>query len=607
MFSQLQSHTRTKSMKTSEKGNEKKILTEKKIVIVNPWDNKFTDLYVRYFKNDNEVQLIKPQHEKKLIQVLNWADLVWSQWANEWLVAISKMSFDATLVTHIHSFEILARDLIKNVLWERVDGIIFVADHIRENANRLWPQYVNNVSQTTIYNSVDLLEYPLRDVKSGKKIGYVGYINHKKGVELLLQCIKAAVALDKEYTLHIAGTFQETRFEVYMLHMLEEMELKDNVFFHGWVRNIPNWLKSINYIISTSPWEGCPMNLIEAMACGVKPLIHNWQGSKRLFPNKFIFNTIDEFIILLKNNSCDSKENRAIVETAFNAERNIPKIDKFLSDSISDRLNNNLSTISEDKKIDNLLNHADRRPKDTNIECNSVSNPKKQSINFYQRLASTIELSSNRKEFTVEFCRGKRVLHIGCVDAGLMDERIKGNNFLHYQIGKVAKKLIGADIDQDGLKLLSEEGFEVYKLDLENDFELLRKLSRKVDIIVIPEVIEHLKNMGQALDNIKSCGFSGDILISTPNAFSFRAYKILGNCIELVHPDHNCYFSPTTLKTALLKNGFIIKRLIMYYWKTNDSIGKELQKIVTECPYYGEGMIAIIKDQLYINEKKYKD
>ena len=600
MNSEIQSHKEIRSMKKFGKENTKKKLIGKKIVIVNPWDNKFTDLYVRYFKKNNEVQLIKPQQEKNLSQAIEWADLVWSQWANEWLATLSKLNFNATLVTHIHSYEILAQAFIKNVKWERVGGIIFVADHIRKNANKLWHKYIKNVSQTTILNSVDLFEYPIQDVKPGKKIGYVGFINHKKGVELLIQCIKAAVDLDKEYTLHIAGSFQEKRFEFYMFHMIEEMGLKDNVIFHGWVKHIPNWLKSINYIISTSPWEGCPMNLIEAMACGVKPLIHNWQGAKNLFPKEFIFNTIEEFKFLLKDPNFDSKEIRSIVELSFNADINIPKIEDYLIDSINNRLRKTISNRPEKMKNENSIHYITSKPKNSNIEFKTVNVLDKQGLTFYQHLSRKVELSSNRKEFTVEFCRGKRVLHIGCVDAGIMDERITGNNFLHYQIGKVANKLIGVDVETEGLKRLSEEGFEVYKLDLENDFEILQNLSKKVDVIVIPEVIEHLNNIGKAFHNIKSCGFGGEILISTPNAFSFRAYKILGKCVELVHPDHNCYFSPTTLRTILLKNGFSIKRLVMYYWKTEDATGKELHKIVTECPYYGEGMIVIIKDQLFM-------
>jgi glycosyltransferase involved in cell wall biosynthesis len=582
-----------------DENESEKMLIDKKIAIINPWKNKFTDLYFKYFQKNNNVQLVNPQSNKDLIQVIQWADLVWSQWSNEPLINISKQNFKATLVTHIHSYEILMPQLIKNVEWNRVDGIIFVSDHIRENANRLWSQEIKNVTQTTIYNSVDLSEYPFRYVLPGKNIGYVGYINHKKGVGLLLQCIKAIVDFDPEYNFHIAGSFQETRFEVYMRHMIEQMGIKDKIVFHGWVENIPDWLKTMNYIISTSPWEGCPMNVIEAMACGIKPLIHNWQGAKDLFPEKYVFNTVDECLSIIREKTYNSEEIRNVVEYSFNAERNVTMIERYLSDCMISHIKKQHQNSSKSVQLANPRTFdkpISKLEKERNC---SVSETKKQAINFYQPLEKTVQLSSNRKDFTVDFCRGKNVLHIGCVDAGIMDERIQGNNFLHYQIGSVAKKTIGADIETKGLKKLASEGYEVYKINLENDIDLLKELAGRVDVIVIPEVIEHLNNVGKALDNIKSCSFKGDILLSTPNAFSFRTFKLIGKCVEMIHPDHNYYFSPTTLRTILYKHGFSVERLVMYYWPTNDLIGKELQKFVTNNPYYAEGMIAIVKDLSY--------
>lgn len=562
-------------------------MTGAKIAIVNPWDNKFTELYTRYFGRANDVRLIKPRNDGDLRDILGWADVIWSQWCNEPLVYLSQQETRAALITHIHSYEILTPQLMQGVNWRRVDGAIFVADHMRANANRLWSRQLATVPQTMIYNSVDLHEYPLHNTGPGFNIGYVGYLNHKKGIGLLLQCIKAAVERDARYRLHIAGTFQETRFEVYMTHLIDQMGLADNVVMHGWVKNIPGWLASMNYVISTSPWEGCPLNLIEAMACGVKPLIHNWQGAAELFPKELVFNTVSDFVAMLASDSYDSSSYRAYVEREFNAQKNAARIDQFLLDRLEAR--RSLSPpVVEPKRGSTRVSTAPQSVPQAPEPAGT--------INFCQPLQKTVEVSTNRKAFTIEFCRGKRVLHVGCVDAGIMESRIKANNFLHYHISRVAEKLIGVDIEETGLKRLADEGYEVYRLDLERDTELLRDLVTQVDVIVIPEVIEHLNNVGAALDNLRESGFAGDILISTPNAFSLRVIRLLGNGVELVHPDHNCYYSPTTLKTLLGKHGFAMQRLVMYYWPTDDEVGRELHNIVTtSCPYYAEGMIAIVR------------
>ena len=69
----------------------------------------------------------------------------------------------------------------------------------------------------------------------------------------------------------------------------------------------------------------------------------------------------------------------------------------------------------------------------------------------------------------------------------------------------------------------------------------------------MPEVIEHVDNVAlflQQLDQVK-----GKLIITAP-----CAYKLSGNFreenglyIETVHPDHNCWYSPYTLKNVINK------------------------------------------------------
>jgi glycosyltransferase involved in cell wall biosynthesis len=142
--------------------------------------------------------------------------------------------------------------------------------------------------------------------------------------------MKEAVLLDPRYTFHIAGTFQEARFEIYMRHLIKEMSLENHVVFHGWVKDLPLFLEAMNYEISTSPWEGCPNNVIEAMACGTKPLIHNWPGAKQLFPANLVFNTVSEFLEKLHDEAYDSSYYREWVEIHYNAEIQVPEMDQFM-------------------------------------------------------------------------------------------------------------------------------------------------------------------------------------------------------------------------------------------------------------------------------------
>ncbi len=579
----------TGSRKTGHElaGSSGESLTGARLAIVNTFDNKFNEIYRTCFEKYNEVKVVQPRTVEELTELTKWADIIWSTWCNEAAVHLSQMDNRPPLVTHIRSYEILMPGFMTGVKWDRVDGAIFVADHIREIANEMWPSQLSCTKQVTVNNCVRLPDYPFYENGPGGNIAYVGYLNHKKGIGLLLQCIQAAAELDRSYRWHIAGAFQEQRFEVYMKHLIAEMGLADRVNFCGWVKDVPGFLKEMNYVVSTSPWEGCPNNIIEAMACGVKPLIHNWRGARDLFPEKLVFNTIDQFRILLTETNYDPRGYRNYVENHFNAETNLKKIDSFLAAILEQ---SGHKTESSGPPVQNSQPSSS-----LTIQRKSTEQAKTDSINYFQPLAKEMGYVDNRKQFTVDFCRGKRVLHIGCADTGIMQQRIQESNFLHQQISSVAESLVGVDINNEGIAYLSDAGYDVHTVNIETDGELLKELTSDIDVIVMPEVIEHLDNVGAALDNIKACDFDGDILISTPNAFSFRVFQLLAQNIELVHPDHNHYYSVTTLSTLLRKHGFDIKRMLMYYWPTDDELCEQLKRVLPSCPYLAEGIIAIVK------------
>ncbi|HHI02309.1 MAG TPA: glycosyltransferase [candidate division Zixibacteria bacterium] len=505
------------------------------------------------------------------------------------MIYLSRKKSNFLLVSNIRSYEIFFDESMSSIAWDKVDGLIFVADHVRQIANEKWQNRLSTIPQTTIYNCVELDKYRFDKKSPGKNIGYVGYLNAKKGIELLLQCINEAVKIDPAYCFHIAGEFQGERFEHYTRHLVLEMDLERNIVYHGWVKDIPAFLNDMNYIISTSPWEGCPNNIIEAMACGVKPLIHNWPGASDIFPENLIFSTIDEFISILKSSDYDSSMYRDYVSENFNAEKQLPEIERFIL-SLLEKNDN----ADQSKSFGSSLNLKGWQEKaGSRYSGSNEKQDEEESVNYLQPLPPKVEIVDNRKAYTVDFCRGKKVLHIGCVDSGMMQKRIAENNYLHHQLAGAAERLIGIDIDSRGIKLLKEEGYDVETVDIETDKEKLAVLTKNVDIIVIPEVIEHLSNPGQFLDNLYSARFDSDILISTPNSFSYRVAQYLSQGVELVHPDHNCYFSLVTLKTLLNKHGFDIRRHLLYYWPSDNNFGRKYEQILDRSPYLAEGIIVI--------------
>jgi len=569
-----------------------------KLALVNVWENKFNQYYTDYFSQKNDVRLLIPDSPEKLKPIIDWADLIWSPWANEPIVALTQSDIKSKLITHVRSYEILKTDLMNNIVWPQIDGAIFVADHIRDIANEIFPGKLDSIPQTTIHNFVDLSKYSFENHKSGRNLCFVGYLNEKKGIGLLMQSIHALARHDGSFKLHILGETQSKRSEIYMQHLIKEMKLEENVIFHGWVDNVPEMLSQMYYVISTSPWEGCPNNIIEAMACGVRPLIHNWRGARDLFPNDLIFDTIDQMVDQVLSDDYNSARYRQIVETNFNSISQLLKLDSFISAVYNKTeipefapVNYNERRKGHSKII--LKNHqADAEQ--AREKSDRTQNKNHSGINYCQPLPKSVDVIADRKKYVVDQCRGKRVLHIGCVDNGIMEQRINENNFLHDQINRVANNLIGLDLNEPGIDLLKEKGYEAYCADIEQDGPLLKELSEQVDIIVVPEVVEHLNNVGQFLSNLGCCNFKGEILISVPNSFSYRIITAMSQGIELVHPDHNYYFSYSTLKALLEKHNFEIEKFVMYYWPSDDEFGFKYRQLLSQNPYMAEGIIALI-------------
>jgi 2-polyprenyl-3-methyl-5-hydroxy-6-metoxy-1,4-benzoquinol methylase len=222
---------------------------------------------------------------------------------------------------------------------------------------------------------------------------------------------------------------------------------------------------------------------------------------------------------------------------------------------------------------------------------------------FVHRLPRAKTVGS-RNAFIVERCRGKEVLHLGCVETGRVEEGFEDGSLLHVQLLGVAKRVIGLDINKDGLAYMRRGGVpDLIEWDVERVGEL--ELDRPVEIIVLGEVLEHLANPGLCLRGMHRImdGAGAQAVITVPNAFSMRRLiPVALKKIELVMPDHVAYYSPTTLSELLGRSGMKVRELFM--WSNIDrlSSGKRWVKqalngtVFRMNPFLAEGIIAIAEN-----------
>ncbi|MBM7560309.1 glycosyltransferase [Marinitoga litoralis] len=289
-------------------------------------DNFINDI-IEGLSNEYWVRKFVVTKNEEIYQAIDWADIVWLEWANEVAIVASnynKLSGKPAII-RLHSYESLAYYPTK-INWNNIDKLILVAEHIKDIIKSYIPNIENLVDIEIIPNGVKINNIPFSKREKGYNIAWVANISHKKNPPMMLQIIKKLVEKDNRYKLHIAGDFQELRYQIYLKHMVKEMNLENNVIFYGWVDDMDEWWKDKNYLLSTSIHESFGYNIAEAMAKGIKPIIHNFFGSKNIWPKDLLFNTIDDAVKLIIEERYETDKYREYVKNNYSFDEKINEL-----------------------------------------------------------------------------------------------------------------------------------------------------------------------------------------------------------------------------------------------------------------------------------------
>ena len=273
------------------------------------------------------VKLVISTDGNEIVQAYEWADIVWLEWANELAVEVTNKleKKGKKIVCRLHGYESLRKDFLENIDWKKVDLIIFVARNVLETTLENCPK-VRSKNMCLIPNGLDLTRYVYRIRKPGKKIAFAGHFNYKKNPGLSIQILKKLTEIDKGYTLEWAGTIQDERMYRYVMYVLDRMNIKENFKFRGWINNVDGFLEDKGIFLSSSIHEGYGVAILEAMAKGIKPVIHNFYIAEEYYPKDFIFNTVDEAVEMILTEEYDSEIYRRFVEENASLEGQILSI-----------------------------------------------------------------------------------------------------------------------------------------------------------------------------------------------------------------------------------------------------------------------------------------
>ncbi len=217
-------------------------------------------------------------------------DLLWLEWADQAAVDITRNGpKTCPIICRFHSFELFT-DLPRQIAWEWVDAVVFVAEHVKRRALERFPDIAKAGEILVIPNGVDLEKFtPGPERERGKVIGWVGGISHKKGPDLFAQVVRTVCDNDAEASFRVAGEFQDPRYEAYFDKALTGF--RGQVEFCGKVppHEMPDFYRSCDFILSTSPWESFQYAIAEGVLCGCDPIVYDWEGADEVYRTSWIW------------------------------------------------------------------------------------------------------------------------------------------------------------------------------------------------------------------------------------------------------------------------------------------------------------------------------
>jgi hypothetical protein len=188
--------------------------------------------------------------------------------------------------------------------------------------------------------------------------------------------------------------------------------------------------------------------------------------------------------------------------------------------------------------------------------------------NFFDHKIKVKNVEESRIEYFKSLCKCKSVLHVGCADAMFYNKEYN----LHAQLKDDCYFLDGLDPDKEALSNLQADVPGTY-------FNDITEVNKSYDIILVPEVIEHILNLEGFFDKLFSLNFK-ELYITAPNIIHYvKEMKYEDDYFfETVHPDHKYWFSPYTLYSCL-KSYLKEDNFELFLLENKSMIGIKIRKI----------------------------
>jgi glycosyltransferase involved in cell wall biosynthesis len=277
-----------------------------------------------------ETKFYEGRQPEGIEKLMEWSDIAWFDGGGDLTVAASQRRRRTKMVASVRRSDVRDR-WAREVRWENISVLAQIGSSAVEEA--LLPQ-VPDLRQrtrlTVVPNGINLRHYPLRRRDRGKHLACLDGLTLEANPGFLLQCMQKLHYLDPGYRLFFSGTFASPLLEQYVHHMVRTLDLTGVISFEPHPSDRNAWLSDKHFIVAGGIGESQVEALLAAMACGLKPVVHNFPGSDALLPPSYLFNIAEQFCEQVLSRDYQPRQYRGLVEERYPLEQQLRRVAAIL-------------------------------------------------------------------------------------------------------------------------------------------------------------------------------------------------------------------------------------------------------------------------------------
>lgn len=254
---------------------------------------------------------------QEMFNLLQWCDVAWFEWCTDELVAASRAPKTCHIIARLHHEEAYG-DLPTQVRWENVDVLLTPGQSaVVDVLTARVPQLPELTTIMPVPVGIDTEAIAFRARSAGTNLVCLDDLTPAANPIGLLQAFAELHLLDPAYSLHLTGRIDDECIAHSVRDFIDAMGLTAAIHFSPYPADLDAYLAEKHYVISARHAMGQPVEVMQAMAAGLKPIVYAFPGCGEFLREAWTWRTPEELCRRVLDEAYRPAEYRQAVQDMF--------------------------------------------------------------------------------------------------------------------------------------------------------------------------------------------------------------------------------------------------------------------------------------------------